>query len=131
MASSLLYLGVNFGGPLHFETGLHVTTTTVSVYGICRYFTCLFSDSNFLKKERSRNISWRVTNLILPHPIIDYKLCYTHTHTDTKSREREREREREYSIKKDEIREHIDSEPYHRNRGCLAPAHSHHNNSIL
>ena len=58
-------------------------------------------------------------------------MLHTHTHTHTKSREREREREREYSIKKDEIREHSASEPYHRNRGCLAPAHSHHNNSIL
>lgn len=125
MASSLLYLGVNFGGPLHFETGLHVTTTTVSVYGICRYFTCLLSDSNFLQKERSGNISWRVTNLILSHPIIDYKLCYTHT------KKKKAEREREHSIKKDEIREHNASEPYRRNRGCLAPAHSHHNNSIL
>ena len=58
-------------------------------------------------------------------------MLHTHTHTHTKSREREREREREYSIKKDEIREHSASEPYHRNRGCLAPAHSHHNYSIL
>lgn len=49
-----------------------------------------------------------------------------HPHT-----QKERERVREYSIKKDEIREHIASEPYHRNRGFLAPAHSHHNNSIL
>jgi hypothetical protein len=50
-ASSVVYLGLYLGGPFHFETGLHVTTTTASVYGICRYFTCLFSDSNFLKKE--------------------------------------------------------------------------------
>ena len=62
-------------------------------------------------------------------------MLHTHTHTKKKKkkkaeREREREREREYSIKKDEIREHIDSEPYHRNRGCLAPANSHHNNII-
>lgn len=49
-----------------------------------------------------------------------------HPHT-----QKERERVREYSIKKDEIRECIASEPYHRNRGFLAPAHSHHNNSIL
>jgi hypothetical protein len=62
MASSVLYLGLNFGGPFHFETGLHVTTTTVSAYGIYRYFTCLLSDSDFLQKERNGNISCIETN---------------------------------------------------------------------
>lgn len=61
IASFSVYLGLNFGGPLHFETGLHLTTTTESVYGIQRYLTCLFSESNFLQRlQRERdNINLR------------------------------------------------------------------------
>lgn len=44
-------MGLYLGGPFHFERGLHVTITTVSVYGIYRYLTCLFSERSFLQKK--------------------------------------------------------------------------------
>ena len=53
-ASSVVYFGLSLGAPLHFDTGLHVTTTTVSVYGIYRYLTCLFVESNFLNSQKQK-----------------------------------------------------------------------------
>ena len=100
MASSPLYLGLNFGGPFHFETGLHVTTTTVSVYGIYRYFTCLLSDSNFLQKGKKQEYQLQRNQLIPYHSsIIQYLIINYATPTQKKSL-----REREYSTKKDEIK---------------------------